>query len=87
MNGNMRIAAINFLADQNTNDRGELLFRAHRHASDRTGQMPVPVAQRVVQGFVSAVNREIAAAPLPRRQATRRTAATMPDFPDGLMFQ
>lgn len=54
-----RSAAIDFLADQNTNDRQELLFRAHRHASDRTGQLPVPTAQRVVQAFVGAVSREI----------------------------
>lgn len=57
-----RIAAINFLAEQNTGDREELLFRAHRHASNLTGQLPVPVAQRVVRSFVAAVNREILAA-------------------------
>ena len=36
----------------------ELLFRAHRHASNLTCQLPVPVAQRVVQEFVATVNRE-----------------------------
>lgn len=82
----MRTAAIDFLAGQNTDDREELLFRAHRHASDRTGQLPVPVAQRVVQGFVAAVGREIASAPKPSRAAGRRTAAAVPDFPDELMF-
>lgn len=86
MGNNTRTAAIDFLAGQNTSDREELLFRAHRHASNQTGQMPVPVAQRVVQEFVAAVNREIASTPKPRRQATQRTAATVPDFPDELMF-
>lgn len=61
---NLRTAAIDFVAAQNTADRQELLFRAHRHASDRTGQLPVPVAQRVVQAFVAAVNREIADSPM-----------------------
>lgn len=56
---NLRIAAINFVAAENVTDREELLFRAHRHASNLTGQLPVPVAQRVVQSFVAAVNREI----------------------------
>lgn len=58
---NLRTAAIDFLAEQNTGDREELLFRAHRHASNLTGQLPVPVAQRVVQSFVATVNREILA--------------------------
>jgi hypothetical protein len=55
-----RSAAINFLAGQNTTDREELLFRAHRHASNLTGQLPVPVAQRAVQEFVATVSREAA---------------------------
>lgn len=58
---NLRTAAIDFVAAQNTADRQELLFRAHRHASTLTGQLPVPVAQRVVQSFVAAVNREFLA--------------------------
>lgn len=58
----LRVAAIDFIAGENVTDRGELLFRAHRHASNMTCRMPVPVAQRVVRDFVAAVNREIAAA-------------------------
>lgn len=81
----MRMAAIDFVANQNTTDRGELLFRAHRHASERTGTLPVPVAQRMVQAFVAEVNREAAALPQPRRTA-QRTAAVVADFPDELMF-
>lgn len=79
-----RVAAIEFLAAQNTDDRQELLFRAHRHASDRTGQLPVPVAQRAVQAFVAAVNREIPA----RRPAPRIAAApqVVADFDDALLF-
>lgn len=84
----MRTAAINFVATQNTTDREELMFRAHRHASDRTGQLPVPTAQRVVQAFVAAVNREITAggAPEGERKKSHRTAAVVADFPDELMF-
>lgn len=80
----MRVAAINFLADQNTADRQELLFRAHRHAAERTGQLPVPTAQRVVQAFVAAVSREI-----PRTRPAARKAAAAPvvaDFDDQLLF-
>lgn len=81
---NLRTAAIDFVAAQNITDREELLFRAHRHASDRTGQLPVPTAQRVVQDFVAAVAREV---PSPaRRTAPQRTASIVADFPDELMF-
>lgn len=79
-----RTAAIDFVAGQNSTDRQELLFRAHRHASDRTGQLPVPTAQRVVQAFVAAVSREI-----PRPRSTPRTAAApaaVADFDDALLF-
>jgi hypothetical protein len=80
----MRTAAITFLAGQNTADRQELLFRAHRHAADRTGQLPVPTAQRVVQAFVAAVNREI---PRTRPAARRASApAAVADFDDQLLF-
>ncbi len=82
----IRTAAIDFVAAQNVTDREELLFRAHRHASNLTGQMPVPVAQRAVQEFVAAVNREISAAPKPRPSAPRRTASVVSDFPDELMY-
>ena len=58
----LRTAAINFVAAENVTDREELLFRAHRHASNLTGQLPVPTAQRAVQSFVAAVNREFSAA-------------------------
>lgn len=81
-----RMGAIEFLADQNTTDREELLFRAHRHASNLTGQLPVPVAQRVVQKFVAAVNREIGSTPPQRPTRRARTAAVVADFPDELMF-
>lgn len=56
---NLRTAAIDFLAEQNTGDREELLFRAHRHASNLTGQMPVSTAQHMIRDFVAAVNYEI----------------------------
>jgi hypothetical protein len=82
---NLRTAAIDFVADQNVTDREELLFRAHRHASNLTCRMPVPVAQRVVQAFVAEVGREATALPAPRR-TVQRTAAVLPDFPDELMF-
>lgn len=53
-----RTAAIDFVAAQNTRDRDELLFRAHRHASQLTCRLTVPEAQRAVRAFVAAVNRE-----------------------------
>lgn len=55
----LRVAAAAFVADQNTTDRGELMYRAHRHASNLTGQLPVVQAREVVKAFVAAVNREI----------------------------
>jgi hypothetical protein len=57
----LRTAAIEFVVAENVTDREELLFRAHRHASNLTGQLPVPVAQRAVQSFVAAVSREFTA--------------------------
>lgn len=63
-----RTAAIDFVAAQNTRDRDELLFRAHRHASQLTCRLTVPEAQRAVRAFVAAVNRE-----------ALRTAATPED--------
>jgi hypothetical protein len=77
-----RTAASKFLADQNTDDREELLFRAHRYASDRTGQLPVPTAQRVVQDFVSAVNAQIPR----RRRVAARPMNQHQDFADELLY-
>ena len=80
--GSHRLAAIEFLADQNTDDREELLFRAHRHASEQTGQLPVPVAQRVVRDFVAAVNAQI-----PRRRVqASRPVTQFQDFSDELLY-
>lgn len=83
---NLRTAAIDFVAAQNTTDREELLFRAHRHASNLTGTLPVPVAQRTVQDFVAAVNREIPTAAKSEPKATMQRTAAVADFPDELMF-
>ena len=83
--GAMRIAAIDFLATQNVTDREELLFRAHRHASNKTAQLPVPVAQRTVQAFVAAVNQEIRPE-APRRVAPVQRTAAVSDFADELLF-
>lgn len=80
----IRTAAIEFVAAENVTDREELLFRAHRHASNLTGQLPVPVAQRAVQAFVAAVSREFKTAS-PPPTVSRRTAAVA-DFPDELMY-
>lgn len=80
----LRSAAIEFVAEQNVNDREELLFRAHRHASNLTGQLPVMTAQRMVQDFVAAVNREFVEEK-PEPQKTVRTASVN-EFPDELMF-
>lgn len=83
---NLRTAAIDFVAAQNVTDREELLFRAHRHASNLTGQLPVPVAQRVVQSFVAAVNRESGEVDFDKRKNPAIRTAAMADFPDELMF-
>lgn len=79
----LKVAAIEFVAAQNTADRGELMFRAHRHASDRTGQLPREQARRVVKAFVAAVADQ---APRPRRTRTAAAPATLPDFDDQLLF-
>lgn len=83
--GSLRVAAIDFLASQNVTDREELLFRAHRHASNKTAQLPVPVAQRTVQAFVAAVNQEIRPE-APRRVAPVQRTAAVSDFADELLF-
>ena len=50
---------VEFLADQNTRrPRGAARFPPHRHASEQTGQLPVPVAQRDGPDFVAAVNAQ-----------------------------
>lgn len=72
---NFRTAAIEFVAAENTTDRDELLFRAHRLAAEATGQLPVPVAQRVVQDFVAAVNREVLAASSPQDEPCEECGA------------
>lgn len=79
----LRVAAIEFVAAQNTADRGELMFRAHRHASNLTGQLPVAQARDAVKAFVAAVAAE---APRPRRQRTAAAPATVADFDDQLLF-
>lgn len=77
-----RTAAMKFLSEQNTDDRQELLFRAHRHASNLTGQLPVPVAQRMVRDFVAAVNAQI-----PRRRVqASRPVTQFQDFSDELLY-
>lgn len=55
----MRMAAIEFLAEQNTSDRDELLFRAHRHAVNLTGQLSAIQSARACQLFVGAVDHEL----------------------------
>lgn len=79
----LRLAAIEFVDAQNTTDRGELMYRAHRHASDLTGQLPVAQAREVVKAFVAAVRAE---APPVRQSRTASAPTTLPDFDDQLLF-
>lgn len=84
----LRIAAAAFVDAQNTTDRGELMYRAHRHASDLTGQLTREQSREVVKAFVAAVRREAGSQPEAGagRGMGQRTAGVLPDFPDELMF-
>jgi hypothetical protein len=83
----LRVAAIDFLADQNVTDRAELLFRARRHAELQVGQLTRPQADAVVRAFCAAVDAELAhTPPAPRARRVARTSAIVPDFADELLF-
>ena len=73
-----------FLADQNTTDREELLIRARRYAADETSTLPTPVAHQVAAAFVGTVEELIARRPR-IRQASRPVTA-YEDFDDQLIY-
>lgn len=79
----LRAAARAFLADQNTTDRDELLTRARRHATDRTGTLSRRHAALLVGAFLSEVDAQ---ASRPRRTAARPRRAAVADFDAALMF-
>lgn len=74
--------ARDFLAEQNTEDREELLTRAVRHAQTQTCTYSREASDRAVRAFVGVVEQMI---PAPRRQAAHEVTA-FEDFEDHLMF-
>lgn len=72
-----------FIAEQNTDDREELLFRARRHAATLTSTWPQEASAQVVAAFAAGVDK--LASRRPRRQASR-PVTHVPDFPDSLFF-
>lgn len=76
-------AAQEFVADQNTNDRDELVIRAKRFMEDRTASWEPDAARSTVREFVSAVAD---AAPRAQRVASRPVVDSFDDFDDHLMF-
>ena len=73
-----------FVADQNTDDREEILTRARRYAAEETSTLPVPMARRISAAFVGRVGELIANRPR-IRQASRPITA-YEDFDDSLMY-
>lgn len=80
----LRHAAREFIDDQNTSDRSELLVRARRLMAAKTSGWGVQAAQEATEAFLGAV---AAQAPTPRpRTAGRVGPSVMNDFDDHLMF-
>lgn len=79
-----RQAALDFIENQNTTDRQELLIRAQRLVEDRTWDWAPDSARQAVRDFLGAVDAQI---PTPVRHAQRTAGTeTVEDFDDQLMF-
>ena len=79
-----RQAAREFIEDQNTTDRQELLIRAQRAVEARTSGWTLSASQDAVREFLTAVDEQI---PHPVRTARRAPGTeTVADFEDHLMF-
>ena len=78
-----REAAREFIEDQNTADRNELLVRAQRFMADRTSTWERQAAHTATREFLAAVADQ---APRPVRQASRTPPKAVEDFDDHLMF-
>lgn len=77
-------AAREFVEEQNTTDRRELLVRAQRAIEARTSGWTLSASQTTVRDFLAAVNDQI---PEPVRTARRAPGVeTVEDFDDHLMF-
>lgn len=75
--------ARDFLAEQNTDDRSELLYRAQRHARDLTSTWTPQASQRTAAAFVDTVNELIPSRP---RVAAAQPVTEFADFDDQLLF-
>lgn len=82
IDASLRDAAEDFIASENTTDRGELLLRAQRAVDERTWDWSPGAARAAAREFVGAVS-----ACIPRTQRQAATAPeTVADFDDVLMF-
>lgn len=78
----VRNAARDFIDEQNTTDRHELLMRAQRLIADRTSSWSTEASNRAVREFVGAVDAEIpTGAPMQQQRI-----ASVRDFDDALLF-
>ncbi|ABE67829.1 hypothetical protein SEA_YASSIFIED_74 [Mycobacterium phage Yassified] len=75
-------AALDFIAEQDTTDPGELRIRAQRLVAARTSTWSREASARAVQAFVKAVEDN---SPRPVRTASA-PVRQLPDFEDHLMF-
>lgn len=73
-----------FVADQDTDDRDELIVRARRYAAEETSTLPTPAARQISAAFVGAVGELIAQRPRQRQAAAPVTH--IEDFEDSLMY-
>lgn len=79
-----RQAAQDFIADQNTIDRQELLIRAQRAVEARTSGWTLSASREAVRDFLTAVDDMI---PVPERTARLAPGVeVVEDFDDHLMF-
>ena len=72
-----------FLADQNVDDREELLYRARRHAATLTSTWSPEASQRTAAAFTDRVASLIPSMP---RVAATEAPTSFEDFDDQLMF-
>lgn len=72
-----------FLAEQNVDDREELLFRAHRHAATLTSTWSPEASQRTAAAFTERVASLIPSRP---RVASAQPVTEIADFDDQLLY-
>jgi hypothetical protein len=70
-------------AEGNTDDRTELLYRAHRHASNQTSTWSRDASEKVTEAFCGRVAAMIPSRP---RVAAAPSVTLFADFDDQLLY-